>query len=135
MARLQTWLLLFLAGSVAALSLLTVATGEARQRNAPAHEAADSLDLNTATPQELENLPGVGEATAKKIMAGRPYASVADLSKTNVSAATIKKITPLVSVGASTPTAITQVQTEHADGRASSCFNVIFTTGPSWTTA
>ncbi len=56
------------------------------------------VDLNTATQQELEALPGVGEATAKKIVAGRPYASVSDLSRAGVPAGTIDKITPLVTV-------------------------------------
>ena len=59
---------------------------------------AGKVDLNTATQKELEDLPGVGAATAKKIMAGRPYASVADLSRAGVPARTIEKIGPLVSV-------------------------------------
>ena len=58
------------------------------------------VDINSATQQELEALPVVGAATAKKIIAGRPYASVSDLSKAGVSAKTIEKITPLVTVGA-----------------------------------
>jgi Helix-hairpin-helix motif len=64
-------------------------------------DAADTskVDLNAATEKELDGLPGVGPATAKKIIAGRPYASVADLSKAGISATTIKKITPLVKVG------------------------------------
>jgi DNA uptake protein ComE-like DNA-binding protein len=57
------------------------------------------VDINAATAKELEALPGVGEATAKKIVAGRPYASVADLSKAGVSASTISKISPLVVAG------------------------------------
>jgi DNA uptake protein ComE-like DNA-binding protein len=57
------------------------------------------VDLNCASAAELKKLPGVGEVTAKKIIAGRPYSSVDDLSKTGVSAATIVKIAPLVTVG------------------------------------
>jgi NAD-dependent DNA ligase len=61
--------------------------------------AKSTVNLNTATLAELEKLPGVGETTAKKIVAGRPYKAVADLSKARVSAKTIGQITPLVSVG------------------------------------
>lgn len=60
--------------------------------------AGGRVDLNGATQKELEDLPGVGAATAKKIIAGRPYSSVADLSKAGVSASTIQKISPLVTV-------------------------------------
>src|SRR6185295_244973 len=58
------------------------------------------VDLNTATEKELEALPAVGAATAKKIIAGRPYSSVGDLARAGVSANTIDKIGPLVTVGA-----------------------------------
>jgi hypothetical protein len=56
------------------------------------------IDLNRATLEQLQELPGIGEAYSKKIMAGRPYKSVKDLSKIGIPAATIKKITPLLVV-------------------------------------
>ena len=59
---------------------------------APAAKAAGPVDLNTASLKDLEELPGVGEATAKKIVAGRPYASVDDLAKAGVSKSTIEKL-------------------------------------------
>jgi competence protein ComEA len=57
------------------------------------------IDLNTASEKELESIKGVGPATAKKIMAGRPYKSVDDLSKAGISAKTIEEMKPLVKVG------------------------------------
>lgn len=58
------------------------------------------VDLNSASQADLEKLPGVGPAIAKKIIAGRPYASPADLAKAGVPAKTVKKLTPLVTAGA-----------------------------------
>ncbi|HEX3530980.1 MAG TPA: helix-hairpin-helix domain-containing protein [Thermoanaerobaculia bacterium] len=57
------------------------------------------VNINTATQAQLEALPGIGAATAKKIIAGRPYASVGELSKAGVSAKTLQQITPMVTVG------------------------------------
>jgi competence protein ComEA len=63
------------------------------------------LDLNKATEDELEeNLSGVGPATAKKIVAGRPYSSVDDLAKAGISKRVIESIRDQVSVGAETTT-------------------------------
>ena len=39
------------------------------------------LDLNTAARDELMSIPGVGEVLANRIVQGRPYATVEDLSK------------------------------------------------------
>jgi DNA uptake protein ComE-like DNA-binding protein len=106
--------------AVAALTLaLLAAPGvDAKQPTLPAHETATKVDLNSATQAELENLPGVGEATAKKIIAGRPYASTGDLPKAGVSAATIKKITPLIIVGSPAAAVPTPTQAEKADVKA-----------------
>lgn len=56
----------------------------------------ERLDLNSATATELQELPGVGEATAKKIVDGRPYRTVDDLAKAGIPERTIEKIKPLV---------------------------------------
>jgi Helix-hairpin-helix motif len=60
---------------------------------------AGPVDINSASEADLVALPGVGPATAKKIIAGRPYTAVADLAKAGVPKATIDKITPMVKVG------------------------------------
>ena len=91
-----SWIALLLS---LAVWLPTAAAAARREK-----EAA-KVDINSASLKDLEGLPGVGPATAKKIIAGRPYAAVADLSKAGVSASTIAKITPLVTVGAPTAAA------------------------------
>jgi len=71
------------------------------------------LDLNKASANELEELRGVGPASARKIIAGRPYAKVDDLAKAGVPARVIEGIRSQVRVG-SDPAAKSQTAATEA---------------------
>jgi len=62
----------------------TPATGAAEKTTKTAVKAADKLDINSATKDELMKLPGIGDAYAAKIIAGRPYWAKTDLVKKNI---------------------------------------------------
>lgn len=61
---------------------------------------AAPVDLNTATAEELQTLPGVGPSLAEKIIAARPFSSVDDLDNVpGVGEKKMEQLRPYVTVG------------------------------------
>ncbi len=76
---------------VACLAILGLSLGTARANNHPAGApqtkaaaAADLLDINSATKEQLDALPGIGEKYSQKIIDGRPYAKKTDLVRKKI---------------------------------------------------
>jgi len=49
-----------------------------------AQAKAKVIDINSASEAELKAIPGIGDAYAAKIVAGRPYANKAQLKSRNI---------------------------------------------------
>ena len=57
------------------------------------------VNINTGTPSQLDTLPGIGEATAKKIIDGRPYQNISQLIEMHIVTQSVyTKIKDLISL-------------------------------------
>lgn len=78
-----------------------------RKRPAPAPSKGGKLkpgdppvDVNAASEDELQRVPGVGPVTARAIAAGRPFKSVDDLDRVKgIGPKTLEKLRPFVTAG------------------------------------
>lgn len=91
------------------LAVTTTADAAPPSKSAPDHTRSSAervkpeslVDINSATLTDLRSLPGIGNAHAHKIVAGRPYASVDDLKARKVlPISTYDKIRDRISVKA-----------------------------------
>jgi competence protein ComEA len=65
-----------------------------------AQQAPALVDLNLATLEQVNALPGIGTKLAAEIVKNRPYSSIDDLNaKVKISKKSLDKIRPLVSFG------------------------------------
>jgi competence protein ComEA len=59
----------------------------------------NKININQATAEELETLPGIGKLTAQKIIKNRPYQTIDELlTKKVISKSTFEKIKDLISL-------------------------------------
>jgi DNA uptake protein ComE-like DNA-binding protein len=85
-----------------------IAPAVAAQGMAASSAAADKLDLNTATKDQLKALPGIGDVYSQKIIDGRPYRTKLDLlHKKVIPQATYDKIKDQIIAKQPKPSAMT----------------------------
>jgi len=59
-------------------------SGSAKTMAKASPAKADLLDINSATKDQLQALPGIGDAYSQKIIDGRPYARKDELVKKKI---------------------------------------------------
>jgi DNA uptake protein ComE-like DNA-binding protein len=81
----KTLVALFALSLMSGMALAGVKGGQKTAKTETAAAAnADLLDINSASKDQLDALPGIGEKFSQKIIDGRPYAKKTDLVRKKV---------------------------------------------------
>ncbi len=87
----------FLTSAIAVGQVSSKPASTAASAQAAKPAAADKLDINTATKDQLQQLPGIGDAYSQKIIDGRPYRTKLDLvHKKIIPKATYDKVKDMI---------------------------------------
>ena len=103
------------------VAVLALSAGAAVAKPAVKKEVSGVVNLNTATLQQLDLLPGIGEKAARRIIEHRqktPFTKVEDLRKVKgFGAKKFEKLKPFISVSGPTTVSLKKVM-PGADGKA-----------------
>lgn len=88
---------LFVIALMSAMALGGTKTAKAAKSDSAAAAKMELLDINSASKEQLDALPGIGEKFSQRIIDGRPYAKKTDLvQKKVIPQATYNKIKGMI---------------------------------------
>ena len=77
----------------------SISTPVRQTPSSPPSGPAGKVNINMATVEELDTLPGIGPTMAQRVIEGRPYGSVDDITRVKgIGEATFEKLKDLITV-------------------------------------